>query len=145
MKVEKISSNSIKTSAIKQKPNTTGSSFTGLMKEKKDEETKRQLDDMMKNIKEKGKELVESKNLDILVSYKKMIKDFVTSAVEFAFEIVDVKGRSRIGRSKVLKIISQIDENLLEITNEFLNEERSNLNLLKKIGELGGLLTDIYI
>ncbi len=145
MKVSRVTSATSKASAVKQKPNTSGSTFTDLMNEKKDEETKRQLDQMMKSIKAKGEELVDSKNLDLLVNYKKLVRDFVATAVEFAFEIIERKGRSRMGRAKILKVVSKIDDNLVQITEEFLSSERSKLKLLKKIGELGGLLTDIYI
>lgn len=145
MKVNKVTSSTSRTSGVKQKPNASGSSFTDLMYDKKDGETREQLESMMKNIRSKGEELVDSKNLELLVSYKKMVKNFVAQAVNFAFEVVDRKGRSRMGRSKILKIVSKIDENLVEITEEFLSEEKNRLKLLDKIGELGGLLTDIYI
>lgn len=145
MKIDKIGSSAGKTRTVSKKSETAGSSFLNLMQDKKDAETRDELNKMLKKIKDKGEELVESKNIDLLVEYKKSVKDFVTGAVNFAFEVVDRKGRSRIGRAKILKIVSQIDDELVKITEEFLSEERNKLNLLRKIGELGGLLTNIYV
>ncbi len=145
MKVQKVSSSNSNIKSVKKKTDTPGSSFLDLMHDKKDNQRRDELDKMMGKIKDKGEELVESRNIELLVEYKKSVKDFVESAVDFAFEIVDRKGRSRIGRAKILKIVSQVDEELVKITEEFLAEERNKLNLLKKIGELGGLLTNIYV
>ncbi len=145
MKVDKISGAKSNIKSVRKKTETPGSSFSSLMHDKKDAEKREQLDRMISEIKDKGEELVDSRNIELLVDYKKSVKEFVNTAVEFAFEIIDRKGKSRMGRSKILKIVSQVDEELVKITEEFLSEERSKLNLLEKIGELGGLLTNIYV
>ncbi len=145
MKVNKVTSPTTGINNVKKKNDTPNTSFLDLMQDKKDHEKREELDKMMKKIEDKGKELVDSRSIELLVEYKKNVKEFVETAVEFAFEIVDRKGRSRIGRAKILKVVSQIDEELVKITDEFLAQERNKLNLLKKIGELGGLLTNIYV
>ncbi len=145
MKIQKVSSTGSKNNSVKSKSESPSSSFLNLMNDKRDSEKRKELDKMMENIKEKGEELVDSKNVELLVLYKKNVKQFVESAVGFAFEIVDRKGRSRIGRSKILKLISQIDDELIKLTDEFLSKERNKLNLLDQIGELSGLLTNIYV
>ncbi len=145
MKVQKVSSTSSKNNSIKSKSESPSSSFFDLMNDRRDAEKRNELDKMMETIKDKGEELVDSKNVELLVLYKKNVKQFVESAVGFAFEIVDRKGRSRIGRAKILKLVSQIDDELIKITEEFLSKERNKLNLLERIGELSGLLTNIYV
>ncbi len=145
MRVEKVSSTRASVKSVNKKSDTPNSSFSNLMQDKKDDEKREELDKMLGKIKDKGEKLVDSRNLDLLIEYKKSVKEFVNTAVEFAFEIVDRKGRSRIGRAKILKIVSQIDDELVKLTDEFLAEERNRLNLLAKIGELGGLLTNIYV
>lgn len=145
MRVEKPSSVNRNIKSVHKKDESPASSFSSFMQEKKDTERREELDKMMKKIKEKGVELVDSKNLDLLLDYKRSVKEFVSSAVNFAFEIVDRKGHSRLGRTKILKIVSQIDDELVRLTEEFLEEEKSKLNLLNKIGQLCGLLTNIYV
>lgn len=145
MRVEKVGTSTTKTPKIKETPPANSASFSSLLNDKKESEDRERLDQMMRKIKEKGEELVDSRSLDILVNYKKMVKEFVEQASSFAFQVVDRKGLSRMGRSKILKIVSQVDEALVKITDEFIKEERNKLNLLQKIGQLGGLLTDIYV
>lgn len=145
MRVERIGSSSTKLAKVKEKPAANEASFSSLLSDKRDEADREKLDRMMEKIKEKGEELVDSRSLDILVNYKKMVREFVEQASSYAFQIVDRKGLSRIGRSKILKVVSQVDEALVKLTEEFIKEERNKLNLLQKIGQLGGLLTDIYV
>lgn len=147
MKINRVNSVTKKPDVhrISSVQNTENSSFTQLMDEKKDEKKREELHKLMDNIKQKGNELVESKNVELLVNYKKMIKDFVSNAVEYAFEIQEKKGFSRMGRTKILKIVSLIDESLVEITNDFLEQERNKINMLAKIGELNGLLMNIFV
>ncbi len=130
---------------VSSKNSAAGESFTTFLKEKQHENTKRELDEMMSEISEKGKSLTDSKNLELLVSYKKMVKSFLEKATKHAFEIIESKGIGRVGRTKILKIVSAVDENLIALTDEFISSERNKIKLLDKIGELEGLLTDIYI
>ncbi len=145
MRVSKIDSGQSSVQNVKKKPDTPNSTFSNLMQDKKDDQKREELNQMLGEIKDKGEKLVDSRNLELLIEYKKSVKEFVNTAVEFAFEIIDKKGHSRIGRTKILKIVSQIDDELVKLTDEFIAEERNRLNLLAKIGELGGLLTNIYI
>lgn len=121
-----------------------GSSFSSLMGERQESQTREELEQMMRAIKEEGDKLVDEKNIDVLINYKKKIKSFVSRAVDFAFEIQDKKGITRFGRGKILKIVSQVDDVLVEITQQFLDEERSRIKLLARVGELQGLLYNIY-
>lgn len=128
------------------KPNQAmGSKFTDLMNDHRERNTKEELEKMMLAIRSHGDQLVESKTIEVLVQYKKMVREFVSQAVDFAFEIQERKGLSRMGRSKLLKVVAQIDDDLVAITEAFLEEERSRIKLLSKIGELQGLLMNIFV
>ncbi len=145
IRISKTSKPLAPTKKITKNQGASAESFTTFLKEKQHEKTKKELDEMMSEISEKGKSLTDSKNLELLVSYKKMVKNFLEKATKHAFEIIDSKGIGRVGRTKILKIISAVDENLIALTDEFISSERSKIKLLDKIGELEGLLTDIYI
>ncbi len=145
MRVNKVGPirNSSTVSKVK-KTDATETSFSSLLGEKKQEWTREELEHMMLDIKADGEKLVDERNIEVLVAYKKKIKSFVSKAVDYAFDIQDKKGLSRFGRGKILKIVSQIDDTLVELTENFLDEERARINMLDKIGELQGLLYNIY-
>lgn len=144
MKINKVSKSSAAPSKVKAPQAVEGTSFSDLMGDKRESDTRHELEQLMLAIRSEGDKLVDAKNIEVLVHYKRMVKDFVSRAVDFAFEIQDRKGLSRFGRGKVLKVISQIDASLVEITQEFLAEERNRIKLLSKIGELQGMLLNIY-
>jgi uncharacterized protein YaaR (DUF327 family) len=145
MKVNAIKKGTNAASKVTKALPSVGSKFTDLLDDHSERNTKEQLEKMMLAIRKQGDQLVEAKNIEVLVQYKRMVKEFVSQAVDFAFEIQERKGLSRMGRSKVLKVVAQIDESLIAITDSFIAEERSRIKLLSKIGELQGLLMNLYV
>ena len=51
---------------------------------------------------------------------------------------------NRSGEGRRLKIVDTIDEKLIELTEDILNEERDSVEILAKIGEIKGLLINLY-
>ena len=49
----------------------------------------------------------------------------------------------RKGRHRVYGIVRLIDQNLDELAEELLKEEKDNISILNKVGEIRGLLLDI--
>lgn len=102
------------------------------------------LDDMLDDLKEKGRELSKKKEVEILVAYKEMVRAFVDEAVKFGLKVTERRGHGRAGRSKVMRMVSLIDEKMINLTEDMLKQEQSSLKLLAKIGEIEGLLLNIY-
>ena len=50
----------------------------------------------------------------------------------------------RRGRHRVYGIIRLVDENLDALANELVKDEKDHLGILGKIGEIQGLLLDIF-
>ena len=50
----------------------------------------------------------------------------------------------RRGRHRVYGIIRLIDQNLDELAKELVKEEQDNIAILAKIGEIEGLILDIF-
>jgi uncharacterized protein YaaR (DUF327 family) len=48
------------------------------------------------------------------------------------------------GNSRSLKIIEQVDQSLVELADEVVNKESSTIDILAKIGEIKGLLINLY-
>ncbi|WP_240842248.1 YaaR family protein [Acidaminobacter sp. JC074] len=102
------------------------------------------LDEMLDDIKKKGRELSEKRDVEILIEYKEMVKQFVEEAVNFGLKVVERRGHGRAGRSKIMRMVSMIDEKMINLTEDLLQQEKSSLKLLTKIGEIEGLLLNIY-
>lgn len=120
-------------------------SFLEILELKDDDRTKKHLEDLLQYVEEKGKKLSENRTVEALFEYKKMVKSFIEEAVEFGLKIDEKRGFSRGGRTRILKTVSAIDNKLLELTDVIMKQEEKNLNILKKVGEIKGLLVNIYL
>lgn len=118
--------------------------FNEIMAVTEENREQSRLDEMLEEIREKGKELSEKKEVEILVAYKEMVKSFVEEAVNFGLKVVERRGHGRTGRSKIMRLVSMIDEKMIDMTETLLKEENASIKLLSKIGEIEGLLLNIY-
>ncbi len=105
---------------------------------------RQQLDEMLDDLRKKGRELAEKREIEVLVAYKEMVKSFIEEAVNFGLKVVERRGHGRAGRSKVMRMVSMIDEKMIALTEDMLVQEKSSIKLLSKIGEIEGLLLNIY-
>lgn len=144
MKVNRVDRSTIE--GIKQNKQATSSevSFKELMSNQRDSKAQERLSSMLEGIKDQGKVLSEKRTVDNLMKYKKMVKELLNEAVDHGLNLEKRGGFRRGGRSRILKLISQVDKKLLEVTDAVINDEKKGLNLLKLVGEIEGLLINIY-
>ena len=98
----------------------------------------------VKDIEDQGKVLSENRTVDNLRKYKKMVKDFMDEAVANGLQLEEQRGFNRRGRTKIYKIVKEVDKALIDLTNITLDKERSTLDILAKCGEIKGLLVNVY-
>lgn len=91
-----------------------------------------------------GDRLARSRNLRDMAKFKMLIRKFLHEAVDFGMGLKQSHTWNRFGEGRKLKIVETIDEKLVELAEEILNKEKSNIELLDKIGEIRGLLINLY-
>lgn len=144
MKVKRVGGSSSKAPISgKKKEETPRVSFTEVLAEKDYDSQKRALERALEDIDRKGKALVEERTIENLYIYKDMIRDFIREVLEKGLSLQERRGFSRAGRTKILRTVAEIDKKLVDLTNIILRREERELNLLKRIGEIQGLLVDI--
>lgn len=149
MKVNKSSktssSSKSKTPEKIQQTSTPRVTFTEILSIKDYDAQKAALQVVLDEIDRKGNLLIENRTVENLYAYKDMIKRFIDEVVEGGFEISERRGFSRGGRSKVMRTVSEVDAKLVELTNLILKREHKEINVLKKVGEIRGLLINLMI
>jgi len=103
-----------------------------------------QVTKLLGDISSAGDRIARSKNLRDLAKFKMLIKRFLKETVSSGMELKQSHTWNRFGEGRRLKIVDTIDEKLLELTEDMLNEEKSSVDLLAKIGEIKGLLINLY-
>ncbi|MFJ7855204.1 YaaR family protein [Peribacillus frigoritolerans] len=91
-----------------------------------------------------GQRLVWSRTFRELAKYKALVKRFVKEAVEYGLELKKSTSWNEYGQSRPLKTVETIDAKLVELSEEILNKEKSSLEILEIIGEIKGLLINLY-
>ncbi|MDN5351089.1 MAG: uncharacterized protein PWQ12_5 [Clostridiales bacterium] len=119
--------------------------FTEILAQKDYDHQKEALQQALDEIDKKGKALVENRTVENLYEYKDLIKGFIEEVVHDGYEIRERRGFSRVGRAKVLRTVAEVDAKLVELTNLILKREHKEINVLKKIGEIKGLLVNLIL
>ena len=72
------------------------------------------------------------------------MKDFLNEVVNRSHKFSRENFLDRRGRHRVYGIIRLVDETLDELAGELVKDEKDHLGILEKIGEIQGLLLDIF-
>lgn len=123
----------------------TGSSRFGQMVEK--QETRLQSEQITRlfgDISSAGDRLARSRNLRDLAKYKMLIRRFLKETVEGGIGLTQSHTWNQFGEGRRLKLVQTIDEKLVELAEALLDEEEESIDLLAKIGEIKGLLVNLY-
>lgn len=104
-----------------------------------------QLTRLLGDISAAGDRVARSRNLRDLARFKMLVKRFLQEVVEFGMELKQSHTWNRFGEGRRLKIIKTIDERLVELAQDILDEEKDTIDLLDKIGEIKGLLINLYM
>ncbi|MFC7061743.1 YaaR family protein [Halobacillus seohaensis] len=131
----------------KQQPqlNTKGNkSFDSLVQSQTKQLQEVQLNQLMKSISTQGERVARFRSFRDLAKYKRLIKDFLEEAVQFGLNVKQSHSFDMDGRSRKLTIIESVDERLAELTDAIMDQEKKSIDLLGIIGEIKGLLINLY-
>lgn len=99
---------------------------------------------MMEEITRQGDKLAKHRDIKDMKRYRALIKDFLNEVVNRSHAFSRENFLDRRGRHRVYGIIRLIDQNLDELAQELVKDEQDHLAILDKIGEIRGLLLDIF-
>ena len=103
-----------------------------------------QLEELMKGITLQGERLARYRSFKDLAKYKRLVKDFIKEAVNYGLDLKHSHSFNFQGNSRKLTLVEEIDEKLVALTELVLEQEKRSLGLLDLIGEIKGLLINLY-
>ena len=104
-----------------------------------------QLTRLLGDISSAGERVARNRTLRELTRFKMLVKRFLQEAVNHGLEAKQSHTWNRFGEGRRLKIVETVDERLVELAEDILNEEKETIDLLDKIGEIKGLLINLYM
>lgn len=144
MEVGRIERANVNKVEKKKETATASVSFAEVMKKGRSDQFVERMKQLLHDIDDQGKVLVETQSVEELRKYKQLVKDFMQEAVDHGLKLEERRGFNRRGRTKVYKIVKQVDQKLIELTNAVLKEQEKGLHVLGLVGEIKGLLVNIY-
>ncbi|MBM7601319.1 uncharacterized protein YaaR (DUF327 family) [Virgibacillus halotolerans] len=103
-----------------------------------------ELQQLMKNITLQGNKLARFHTFRDLVKFKRMVKGFLQETVSSGLDLQKSNSFNIDGQNRNLALIKEVDEKLMALTEEIMNQEKKTVDLLGLIGEIKGLLINIY-
>lgn len=115
--------------------------FSQSFNQARDRKSGEQLKKMISDIKKKGNRLVITKTYADVRAYKRMIKEYLESVLQYMYEN---KKDISFWQTQYFITVETIDNKLEELTNNLLHNEMENINIASTIDEIQGLVVDIY-
>lgn len=141
MKVEQLNINR-NINNIENKVSAQKSSFNDSFNQANKFKSKEEIELYIKEIKSIGNKLVATQNYNDVVNYKKVIKQYLKSVVDYMYSL---NQDSSFWNGNYFKTVKIVDEKLDGITKKLLYDQKDNIDLATKIDEINGLLIDMYL
>ena len=107
-------------------------------------ELQTRLQGLMEEITMQGDRLAKRRDVKDMKHYRRLVKEFMNEVVTHSHAFSRENFLDRRGRHRVYGIIRLVDENLDSLAQELMKDEQDHLAILGTIGEIRGLLLDIF-
>jgi uncharacterized protein YaaR (DUF327 family) len=119
-------------------------SFEKIMSSYSKELTQDHLHQLLQKIDQQGMQLSEKPTFNELRKYKDLVKQFMGEVTKNGMGLYQTESWDPYGGNQTLKTVQVIDRKLMELTDHVLNQQDAGLSLLERIGEIKGLLINLY-
>lgn len=118
--------------------------FADVMNFQDEQRTIEELQVKLQDIHNQGERLTRSMTVRELRLYRQMVKQFLEDTVRRGVGMKETRGFDRRGRTKRYKLLEELDTNLIQMGEELLESEEGRLELLQKVGDIRGILINLF-
>lgn len=101
------------------------------------------LSDLINKIDLEGERLGKDRSVPQLKRYRDLVQAFLREAVNKTYTLREESSWSG-GRHKMLTQVETVNKKLEELTNMVLTEQKAQIDILDKVGQIRGILVDLY-
>lgn len=99
----------------------------------------------MAQIEKQGQELARRADLQALSTYREMVRALLEETVSSSFAFHKYHQQDARGRSKVFALVQKINQELEGMAQKLLDEQAENIELLRSVDDIRGMLVDIFM
>lgn len=104
-----------------------------------------QLEKLVNDIVEQGEKLGKRVDIRELREYKRLISEFLEVAVGNSRRFSKQSLLDRRGRHKIYALIKKVNDEVDLLTQEVMNGEKDNIDILRRIDDIRGLILDMVM
>lgn len=104
-----------------------------------------EMERLINDITKQGNKLARFRSFRDLAKFKQMIRRFLKEAMTKGLKVQVEHHLQGFGQTRKLATIQEVDQKLIELTEVMMDQEKKTVDLLDLIGEIKGLLLNIYI
>lgn len=119
--------------------------FGDTLRKTEEQDLTTRLNRLMSDIEKQGEHLARGMDIKELKNYKMLVAEFMNEVVNNSLKFSKQSHFDRRGRHKVYALVKKVNAKIEELSREFLKEEKDNIKILESIGNIKGLLLDMYM
>lgn len=119
-------------------------SFADVIGQQDQQRTQEQLQRKLQDIHMQGERLSRSMTVRELLLYRQMVKSFLEDTAVRGIGLKETRGWDRRGRTKRYKLLEEVDAILVSMAETLLETEQGRIELLAKIGDIRGILINLW-
>ena len=121
-----------------------GISFDAIVSDQAEKLQGYELEHLMNDIANQGERLARYRTIRELAKFKRLVKGFIEEAVNYGLDVSQSHTFQMNRNSRRLLIVKEIDQQLIDLTEAIVEQEKPSIDLLDMIGEIKGLLINLY-
>lgn len=118
--------------------------FAQAMKQSRTEMRRDALAPLLAKVEQHGKRLAEQRTLENLIAYKQSIKQYLGESLRHGLELTD-RAPGGFGDGTPHQLVQVIDEKVIALQDQLLDNEVEYIGILEAVGEIKGLLLNLYM
>jgi len=118
-------------------------SFKSKLENIQQEQIRDELKILYDKIEAQSSKLKDNLFIEDLIEYKRLVKEFLNITVKNSHVFYKVNSLDRRGRHRIYSLVKRVDNELDELTKDFLNIENNRLKILGRLEDIKGILLDI--
>lgn len=145
-RVERIGTNNVIKIDNAKKPSgeKVQETFKNKLNEIEQEHIREQLKILYDKIEVQSSKLQDKLFIEDLIEYKKLVREFLDVTVNNSHVFYKENSLDRRGRHRVYSLVKKVDNELDELTKDFLNLESNRISILRRLNDIKGMLLDIF-
>lgn len=102
-----------------------------------------ELERLIDDITEQGEKIARFRSFKDLARFKRMIRQFLQKTVGDGLTLEKSRSFTADNYSETLSTVKEVDEKLIQLTDDLLDQEKKTVDILGLIGEIRGLLINL--